>query len=194
VAFAVRSGRRSTEERGAVTTAGRASHSRSVSSSNPLTFSKACHVEAIAAVISRRRALPMLQFPLPLNALLLNRRRNGAVDGHLVDLLRSARALEVALQLGDSPARLIEASDFLLRLLWQVSKLVQYSANRTRWLRRRKKVPLAWSRMRGRNRSSRSRICRLSSVKSSRAAPHRMFNRCAGGGVSLRRLSVRQFE
>jgi hypothetical protein len=91
----------------------------------------------------------LLQFPLPLNALSLNRRHNGAVDGHPVDLLRCTRALEMALQLGDPPARLIEASDFLFRLLWQVSKFVQYCTNSARCSRRRKKVPLAWSRMRG---------------------------------------------
>jgi hypothetical protein len=79
--------------------------------------------------------LLLLQFSLPCNALPLNGRLNGALDSHPIDLLRCTPALEVLdlpLQLGEPLARLIEAADFVFRLLWQVRKLTQHSANRPR--------------------------------------------------------------
>jgi hypothetical protein len=88
----------------------------------------------------------LLQIPLPSNALPLNGRLNGALDGHLIDLQRSTRDLEVfdlALQLGDPPARLIDAADFVFRLLRKVSKLAQNSRNSARRCRRRKQMTLA---------------------------------------------------
>src|SRR5712692_763118 len=96
----------------------------------------------------------LLQFPLPRGALPLNGALNGALDGRLIDPLRPIRSLRVfdlALQFGDSPARLIEASDFLFYLMRQVTKLGQHSANRPRWRRRREKMPLAGAWMRAPN-------------------------------------------
>jgi hypothetical protein len=94
----------------------------------------------------------LLQFPLPHNALPLNSKLNGTLDGQVIGLLRCTRALvvfDLALQFGDSPARLIEASDFLFHLMRQVGKLGQHSANRARWRRRREKMTLAGARMCG---------------------------------------------
>ena len=94
----------------------------------------------------------LLQFPLPRGALPLNSRLNGTLDELVIVLLRSTRALvvfDLPLQFGDSPARLIEASDFLFHLMRQVTKLGQHSANRPRWRRRREKMTLAGARMRG---------------------------------------------
>src|SRR6266852_5532120 len=93
----------------------------------------------------------LLQFPPPRGALPLNSRLNGTLDGQVIDLLRCTRALlvfDLALQFGNSPARLIEASDFLFYLMRQVTKLGQHSANRPRWRRRREKMTLTGARMR----------------------------------------------
>src|SRR5713226_1269147 len=94
----------------------------------------------------------LLQFPLPRSALPLNSRLNGTLDGQVIGLLRCTRTLvvyDLALQLDDPAARLIEASDFLFYLMRQVTKLGQHSANRPRWRRRREKMTLAGARMRG---------------------------------------------
>src|SRR6266851_1183474 len=96
----------------------------------------------------------LLQFPLPRSALPLNSRRNGTLDGQVIGLLRCTRTLvvyDLALQLDDPAARLIQASDFVLCLLWQVSKLAQYTANSARRRRRREQMTLPGARMRGAN-------------------------------------------
>src|SRR5712692_2173889 len=96
----------------------------------------------------------LLQFPLPHGALPLNSRLNSTLDGQVIGLRRCTRALvvfDLALQFGDSPARLIEASDFLFYLMRQVTKLGQHSANRPRWRRRREKMTLAGAWMRAPN-------------------------------------------
>jgi hypothetical protein len=57
----------------------------------------------------------------------------------------------LTLQFGDPPARPIEASNFVLRLLWQIRKPAQHSANRARRRRRRKKMTLTRARVRSAN-------------------------------------------
>lgn len=59
--------------------------------------------------------------------------------------------LNFPFQLGNPAPRLIEASDFLLRFLWQVCKLAQHPTNRLRRRRRGEQMTFARSRMRGAN-------------------------------------------
>jgi hypothetical protein len=63
--------------------------------------------------------------------------------------IRAVNAFDLAFQLSEPPSRLVEASDFVLCLLRQVRELAQYTTNRTRWCRRRKKMTLPRARVRG---------------------------------------------